>query len=358
LRLPSAAFGILTVAGLYLLGAELFGEEVGLLAAFFLATSFWHMNFSRIGLRAISAPCFLVWSLYLLFAGMRRASRVLIALAGLVYGLGFYTYIAYRVTPLLLAVILYKKRSGVGPQARSAGLIFGAIAALTVAPLAAYYFVHPAAFAQYPARISVFHHPNPIWEAILNVWRTARMFFRHGDPNWRHNVAYRAELYWPVAILFAAGIGLSVMRRDKRNHALPLAWLAVAAVPVILSGDIVPHALRSLLMTPAVFLLAAIGARELWTRLRVPPAAIAAIALWLAWEPYHTYFDIWAKNPNVAEAFDIEAVNLARRIRQTPGEKVVLVPASNPMLAEPIKFLAGGEDVRYVPQNVKKLQLH
>jgi hypothetical protein len=178
------------------------------------------------------------------------------------------------------------------------------------------------------------------------------MFFRHGDPNWRHNVAYRAELYWPVAALFAAGVILAIIRRRKPAYTLPLIWLLVTSIPVVLSGDIVPHALRALLMAPAVFLLAAVAARELWTRLRIPPVAIAAIAVWLAWEPYHTYFELWAKNPNVAEAFDTGAVDLARRLRQIPGAKTVLVPAANPMLAEPIKFLAGDQDIQYVLADV------
>jgi len=35
--------------GIYLLGSEMFKKKsVGLLAAFFVATSFWHINFSRI----------------------------------------------------------------------------------------------------------------------------------------------------------------------------------------------------------------------------------------------------------------------------------------------------------------------
>lgn len=352
LRLPSAVFGVLTVAGLYLLGAELFGEEVGLLAAFFLATSFWHLNFSRIGLRAISAPCFLVWSLYLLLTGLRRARTSLIALAAIVYGLGFYTYIAYRATPLLIAAVLYTMRT-----ARRSSLVFTAIAAVTIIPLALYFAFYPAALTEYPARISVLHGAHPAWEIVLNLWRTARMFFWHGDPNWRHNVAYRAELYWPVAILFAAGIAIAVMRRQKPAYALPLIWLLVAAIPVILAGDIVPHALRGLLMTPAVFLLAPVAARELWTRLRIPAIAVGAIALWLAWEPYHTYFDLWAKNPNVPEAFDIQAVHLARRIRQMPGSKTVLVPASNPMLAQPILFLAGESGITYVTADVPAPQL-
>ncbi|HEV3201887.1 MAG TPA: glycosyltransferase family 39 protein, partial [Bryobacteraceae bacterium] len=55
LRLPAAIFGILTVWGVYLLVAELASVETALLAAFFLATCFWHIDFSRIAFRAIAA---------------------------------------------------------------------------------------------------------------------------------------------------------------------------------------------------------------------------------------------------------------------------------------------------------------
>ena len=75
IRLPAAIAGVLTVLGLYLLVAELFGDGAGLLAAFLLATSFWHINFSRIGFRAILAPLLLAWSLCLLIKAFRAASR-------------------------------------------------------------------------------------------------------------------------------------------------------------------------------------------------------------------------------------------------------------------------------------------
>src|SRR3989344_2073975 len=76
LRLPSAIFGILTVLGLYLLTKELFkNKNLALLAAFLLATSFWHINFSRIGFRAIMAPAFLVWSLYLLLKSLNQTKN-------------------------------------------------------------------------------------------------------------------------------------------------------------------------------------------------------------------------------------------------------------------------------------------
>ena len=67
LRIPSAIFGVLTVWGVYLLAGEMFSTSIGLLAAFFVATSYWHMHFSRVGLRAICAPFFLTWGLYFLF---------------------------------------------------------------------------------------------------------------------------------------------------------------------------------------------------------------------------------------------------------------------------------------------------
>src|SRR5580704_3902154 len=75
-RFPAAVAGILTVWGIYLLVAELFKERdegyaIALLAAFLLATSFWGINFSRIGFRAILAPLLLTWSLYFLIKAFR-----------------------------------------------------------------------------------------------------------------------------------------------------------------------------------------------------------------------------------------------------------------------------------------------
>src|SRR3989344_5234992 len=108
LRLPSAIFGLLTVLGLYFLTKELFFERVALFAAFFLATSFWHINFSRMGFRAIMAPFFLVWSFYFLFLAMRKQKEWIFALAGLIFGLGAHSYIAYRAAPLIGPLALWK----------------------------------------------------------------------------------------------------------------------------------------------------------------------------------------------------------------------------------------------------------
>lgn len=189
------------------------------------------------------------------------------------------------------------------------------------------------------------------------------MFFTHGDINWRHNIAWRAELFWPVAILFVVGVALGSRRsswnrqRDcgttgslpptPGSQLLALVWLAVAALPVVLSGQFVPHALRAILMIPPVCMLAAAGAHRLngWLAPKVPRAWLlafsAAFLLVLAYEPYHTYFDLWAKNPNVPPAFDRAAVQVAGQINSLPRNTPAFVVAADDMALQPVMFLTG-----------------
>ena len=83
---------------------------VAFFAAIFLATSFWHVVVSRLGVRPVLAPCYLVWAFYFFFRGLRagsgRASALFAVLGGVVYGLGFHSYLAFRATPLLLVLLV------------------------------------------------------------------------------------------------------------------------------------------------------------------------------------------------------------------------------------------------------------
>ena len=292
LRLPSALFGILTVAGVYFLARELFSQAVGLLAAFFLAVAHWHVIFSRIGLRVITAPFFIVWGLVFLLMGFRKLrrersfshARAYFLVAGLFYGLGFHGYIAYRSTPfILLAVLLYFmhrfRKSGLSREFRLGVATFVVTTVVVVAPLVLYFAAHPDSFLGRAAGLSVFNSDAPVKNLLSNAVKTVGMLNWQGDLNWRHNVSGKPELFWPVGLLFWAGVLLGVNRiakRFARNRAtsqpafvltrqsfayvMLFIWLIAAAVPVILSKERLPHALRSLLLVPPLLILAAAGA--------------------------------------------------------------------------------------------------
>jgi 4-amino-4-deoxy-L-arabinose transferase-like glycosyltransferase len=269
IRLPAAVAGVLTVLGLYLLVAELFGPAAGLLTAFFTAISFWHINFSRIGFRAILAPLLLAWSLYLLIKAFKAiSSRLALSyslLAGAIYALGFYTYIAYRITPLLFLLFIpfFKKSSGFWKRAS----VFIIAVFIVAAPIGIYFLKHPGDFFGRTSQIAVTNSGSPVSHFLVNLSKTALMFNVRGDDNWRHNLSGAPELFWPVGILFVIGVIIGIRalisRSRKSQQLFPLllvfSWMILAALPSAASDEGIPHALRAILMLPPAMILAAQG---------------------------------------------------------------------------------------------------
>jgi 4-amino-4-deoxy-L-arabinose transferase-like glycosyltransferase len=382
LRLPSEIFGTLTVLALYFLARKLFSPAVGLLASFFLATSFWHIVFSRIGLRPAGSGFFLVWAAYLLVEGLSRASdggayRGRMIAAGAVYGLGFHTYIAYRATgALILLIFVYyfvEARKAAWLAAwRNAVAVYAGAAALVVAPLVLYFARNPEAFVHRSAEVSVFRVPQPFLEVLINIRRMAQMIFFRGDYDWGHNIALRPEVFWPVAIAFALGVTLgcrAVYQRVRSwfAYAVALLWLVLAAVPAVLSIQNMPNAMRAILMVPAVCILAAAGAEWMYLQLaaRVRPRLLqvggAAVLLALCYEPYHSYFDVWGTNPEVGLAFNAGGADIAARINATPktaAKNVVVVapglPPGMPHAVQTVKFLTRS----YTKQQQQETNVH
>ena len=334
LRVVSAIFGILTVLGVYFLTKELFnsqksilwtsdvpniddntrtsdvqklkfGEKIALLSAFLIAVSFWHINFSRIGFRAIMAPFFLTWAIYFLLKSLNSMLRtsdvpnidvnfstsdvqklnllnyksiLYPVLGGLFFGLGFYSYIAYRAMPALILIILIiywfkiKRETDAEPYAKLTrkrflliACLFSLAALIVFAPLGIYFLQNPGSFFGRTTQVSIFNSPTPIEDLGKNVLKTAGMFNFVGDWNWRHNYAGRPELFWPVGTLFLIGIFLGIKSifttLDVQKFAswILFSWLFFAALPVVVSNEGLPHALRSIIMIPPVFILAGFG---------------------------------------------------------------------------------------------------
>lgn len=371
LRIVSTIFGILTVLGTYLLARAMFKKEsVALFASFFIATSFWHINFSRIGFRAIMAPFFLVWGLYLLFklSNQNKNSWLLPLIAGTVFGLGFHSYIAYRITPIILLpafFVLFKNKQF------KAILFFAIGTAIAVYPLFNYFYQHPQDFFGRTTQVSIFSMPSPIYELGKNIILTIGMFFWKGDINWRHNLASAPQLWWPIAILFLIGLIIGIwklfrnfkfkIRNFTEKFSLPettlFLWLIFALAPVVVSNEGLPHALRAIIIIPAVMIFAAIGLDWLITLTRQPlsshltrvvvPIILFTLFVAIPINTYKQYFIKWANNINTQYAFAKNYSQLGYYLRYSQNDikKYVIINADGgdvrgvPMPSQTIMFI-------------------
>ncbi|MBI2037084.1 MAG: glycosyltransferase family 39 protein [Candidatus Liptonbacteria bacterium] len=388
LRLPSALIGIMTVLGAFFLFRELARESglandfaIGFLGSFLLATSVWHIIFSRIGFRAIMAPFFLVWAAYFLLRAVRTGSWRTAAFSGAALGLGAHTYIAYRIMPLLLLCFVPRLRHH-AQKWKIAGAVVLA-AALFAAPLLGYYALHPEDFLGRTGQLSVMSSSAPARDLAKNVALTLGMFNFGGDGNWRHNIAGRPELFWPVGVLFLVGAGLAVSRRTLYDTFM-LTWFGLALLPVVISNEGLPHALRAILLIPPVFGLSARGGVAIWELLkkRLAETHFSKTGSWrflrlgalahathleiiavlflgtLFYEAYFSYFMAWGQNPNVQNAFAADYVEIGREMRALPdaSPKTVVVKAGGvlvrgiPMPAQTVMFMTDS----FLPEEQKR----
>jgi hypothetical protein len=147
----------------------------------------------------------------------------------------------------------------------------------------------------------------------------------------------------------------SALPGNRRRAAFLLCWLAIMALPVVLTGRGVPHALRSIGMLPAVFILAASGlvaAADAAGRLhrRVAPVLTACVVVAAAVQGYRAYFVDWGSNPFLREAFRQDLVEKAQylKTRSSPSRAYVIAngrglpapyPDGPPMPAQTLLFL-------------------
>ncbi|MCL5733174.1 MAG: hypothetical protein M1334_00725 [Patescibacteria group bacterium] len=400
LRLPSAFFGVFTVLGLFFLARELLSTDpeskmakhkdaIALFAAFLLATSFWHILFSRIGFRAIMSPFFMVWAAYLFIKAINQKTKsdktgpelnwikkhrylCCAAIGGIFFGLGFYSYIDFRVMPILFLLFIpyfYKKRNF-----WAATVVFIAVTVLVALPIGIYFLQHPADFFGRTGELSVSASSHPLTDLASNIVKTALMFNYHGDYNWRQNFAGAPELFWPVGILFLIGLILAAAKFKKLRFSFLLSWLILAALPVVISNEGIPHALRAILMIPPVFILAALGGWWLYDKVANSPFCalnnnklifnifVVVFLFLLVVQAYTSYFIAWAQNPNVPGAFNQNYVDIANEINTFPVQtkKYVVVEAGGvlvngiPMPAQTVMFLTN----TFLPQNQDAKNIH
>jgi 4-amino-4-deoxy-L-arabinose transferase-like glycosyltransferase len=334
IRVPAALLGTLDILAAYLLGRALFGRRVAVMMAALTAGTLWAVALSRIGLRAATLPPLAALMLAGAAYGFKTRRRWLIALAGGLCGLCFYTYLSGRLIPAPLigfGVFWYSARRLRGERPGGSAVVasrdlaaFFLSAALVASPLAVYAIHEPQTYLGRVEQVSIFSGGmGEGWAALLNnVGAVLGMFIWRGDLNPRHNLPGRPVFDPVLGAAFFLGIGLALARAGKRGDgaaALALLWTGAMLAPTVLSRD-APHFLRAIGALPMVFAFPALSLDAAWRwaeqqpgawlRLGVPGLIVALLGAHAAQSAYH-YFGPYARDPATALAFQAATVDLA-----------------------------------------------
>jgi hypothetical protein len=284
-------------------------------AALGLAFSFWGLMYSRIGLRHISLPVFVLLTFLFFLAAFwpeRFTLRWLnptgrLAVAGLFAGLGFYTYFAARGVPLILLAWLIYLAVVDWPRLRAnwRGLLaLVGVMFLLALPLALTLQNQPVADARVQeVAVPIVRAQAGDFSVLLeHVVRTVNMFHSDGDDEWLYNIAYRplfglvgAGFFW-VGVLLTAVFSLQPLWARLRRQTLPPATMQTGQASAFLMlwwlAGITPSVLsvpagslgHTIVAQSAIYLLTAVPLFALGQWLQPQPLRYQQAAL-AGWPP-------------------------------------------------------------------------
>ncbi len=390
LQFTAAVYGVLGIAACYFAARQLLWDEpdsawTAAFAAAILSFTFMHLVWSRYGERATTEPFVQGLAVGFLFRGLRNFNRegaknakestkrifapfaspalfrelrfhplMNMILAGAFTGLAAYTYLAARLFPLPIAVLLLavlawdlRHRHSLAPRLRAIGLYLAA-AALVFAPLGAFFIQHPEAFFTRVSQLT----PRPGEGNLLlkGLTGAAGMIFLSGEPYDRFNIPGRPIFGPLLGLFFLLGLLLTLARLlpsrrspfssllsplsslfSSPSSPLPSLFLLASTLTFLLPTalsvhDVFPSNVRSMGLLPLLTIFPALGltAASRWSlvagRWRL---AVVHLSLFIATLLFGTlstglaYFNQWAGAPSLYYDNDTDLVNAARWLNHT-----------------------------------------
>lgn len=245
LKLGTAFAGVFALPYIYLLGKEISGKWVGLIALLLTGVAYWANVISRIGLRFPFYPMFTAPALYYLIRGLRRSNRNDFVLAGLWLGIGLHGYSPARMLPLVIVAgvaiyLLHRQAAGRRAQVLLALLLLAFVAFVVFLPLFRYTLENPDAVGSRAlSRLSDTERALPgsaVDIFLRNLWAALIMFFWNNGDIWVHSIPNRPALDVVSAALFF--IGLVVVGGRYARHRNWVDLFLLAAVPLLMMPSI------------------------------------------------------------------------------------------------------------------------
>jgi len=387
-RLPSAIMGILAVIGTYFFVLELLKkwngdkkiiETVPLIAAFLLAISPWHIQFSRIAFEANTGVTLNIWGAYFFLKDKKT-----LWLSALLFGLSLYAYHSERIFApmfLLLLTLLNWKEIWQNKKSVYTALVVGLF---TVIPIIVM-FTNPTTLMRLKGTSSLsdqtallsssvklledditrgdkfgmlFDNRRIVWvKTVVDGYLSHFSFkwlFLNGDLP-RHHAPDMGLLYLVELPFLLWGI-VSIAKRGGKLALFIFCWVLIAPIPASVTTGL-PHAIRTLVFLPVFQIFIAFGIYEYmswlktgkkWKKVTVP--MLIVLAMFNVVYYLHMYFvhmdreysDYWQYGYK-------QAVEYAEAHKGEYKKVVVSTKLEQPHMFflfytkyDPTKYLAGG----------------
>jgi 4-amino-4-deoxy-L-arabinose transferase-like glycosyltransferase len=393
IRLPAVIFGVLNIWMMYLMVTELLyyglkekgGKEIfynriiSLTAAFLLAISPWHLQYSRAGFEVTELLFFYLSGIYFFFKSLRNPKCLW--LSAISFGLTPWIYSTAKLfTPILLLFLLVVWFKDIIRFPKKE--LVKSILAFLLLGLPMVYAVFFSGGSQRFNYISIFTDPSmegDIGFARLNdaafegqnrniilkissrvihnkytYWGkkildnaysafSTNFLFNMGDLNRRHNIEGMGELYKADALPLVIGIILFfAFFKSSKIKLFILFWLLAGVIPSSLTRDGATHATRLILiLTPLIFLIAYGLIKFVILLPRHWKAVfIAAYCMLLAVNFYFYQHNYWVHNPWYSERWwhaGFKETISYLKANENLYDKIIFSNADEP----PAIFLAG-----------------
>jgi 4-amino-4-deoxy-L-arabinose transferase-like glycosyltransferase len=276
LVMHSVLLGTASLPIIFLLGRELGGRYVGLIASALLAISYTSIHFSRI-LFGTSASFAAILAFYFLFRGLRTRQSLWFALAGIVTGWSLLTYDSSRVLPLIiLSLLIWQSiwhRSTFRAQLGNWLILLAGIF-IAFGPMLGF-ALHD--FEKFNGRgNSVILWVPEVWQhetatyattdafqvVVEQTWRTFLTLHLTGDGS--PHFAFPRPMTAPLtAALFVLGLAYCLPRLKDLKYGMGLSWFFLTFIfGGVLTAD-PPYWPHLNIASPAIALVAALGAERL-----------------------------------------------------------------------------------------------
>lgn len=284
-RITPVIYGTLTVLIMFFLGKVLFESEIaGLISAFLLAVSPWHIQLTRASFESSLATLWVVLGIWFLVKGFRDQKWLVFSMVP--FALSVFTYNSARIfTPLFLFAVLliYRKKLLGYKKIVLISLLLFIVLLIPLAPFlfsgersARYKLVSitddPGLIPRINENRGHSNLPQPLPRLLHNkityvafyfsknylAHFTPQFLFISGAPHKQHHVQNMGELYYFQAPFLLLGL-FALIKLKNRFKGLLLAWVLLAFIPVAVTNDSIPHALRTLIAVPFYQLVSGLG---------------------------------------------------------------------------------------------------